>query len=775
MKNRSKSNNNIASILSNLLINHPWMFLIIISLITAISVFGAVKLKIDFSPQNLFETDYSESKELEKMNRIFGKEDKLLMILIQTENIFSVPVIRYIKVLSDELLKIKEIKKVESLTHLITARNEIIDNEETLVINKLLNEDIKIISHNTVKQIKQKVQKWPLSKSTIYSETNNYTVIAAEIDSEITKIEQVKYVIEKIERLLKKNIPPNQVKLNLAGIPYFRVEVIRKLVNSQWVSMPVTFIIFSFVLYFLFKRIWLVIFQLSAVAVSLVWALGIMGSTGENINIINHIITTVVFVIVISDTVHFLIRYDKEQSLGLSSNDSLKRSLTLLVTACFLTSFTSAVGFSSLIVARTTILKQFGIYLGLAILVAYPVTILLTSALLKIFPQKPKPLKKRKLSFENKMEKLGYFVLNQPGKLLTMGLLLVGIFIAFASRVSVDTHAMNVFKKDNPVRVTNQIMEKKFIGVVPLSIIINSEEENLMKQPFILKRIEQLQKRLKDIVNIRVSISLADYVKEFNYLTGEGTKTIPEDFSMTSQLLEFAEMSSEQLPLEKVVNFDFSKTRIRTWLPDSGGTTHLKGFVKINEAIRQIFGEIKGVTIKLSGSGYVAARNIDYLVRDLFSSLLLASIIIFLVIGLLFRSVMVGVLSIIPNMMPLIITIGYMGIRGYDLDASTVIIFSISLGMAVDSTIHFIARFLESIKEGKSCDNSIILAYKSSGKAIIYTTFLFLCGFLVLFSSDFMPARLFAELTSLTLLAALFGDLIILPALLKLFYPEELE
>ena len=757
----------------NNLVNHPYFFLSIIISLTIIASFGITNLKIDFSPQYLFEADDIESKKLERMDKIFGKEDKLIMILLKSDNIFSSKVIQYIKELSDQIKSIKEIESVESLTHLTTARTELVDNEETLIIDNILNEKHKTISAEIANEIKEKILKWSIAKGFIYTENHNYTVIAAEINSETNRIGEVTDVVEKIENILKSHPPAVDIDINLAGIPYFRVEVIRSLIQNQIVTIPLTYVIFFGLLYFMFRRYWMVVFQLCVAGISLIWGLGVMGATGESINIINNIIGTVIFVIVVSDTVHFLIRYDREQQAGLTSIEALKKSMSLLIMACFLTSFTSAVGFASLIAARTSVLKSFGIYLGLAIIIAYPVTIILLSALLKLFPQKTPVHAKTGLKFDSKMEKLGLFVIKRPKSLLVGGFIIIAVSIAFASTVKVDTHAMNMFTENNPIKITNDIMENKFIGIIPLSIMIESEQEDMMKQPSILQKIEQLQKKINGIMGIKVSLSLADYVKEFNHIMGDATKTVPDSKSMVSQLLALAEMSSDNLPLSKVVNFDYSKTRIRTWLPDNGGASHIKGFEKIKGIINQIFTDTENIKVSLSGSGYVAALNLDYLVRDLFASLLLASLIIFFVIGVLFRSLKIGLLSIIPNMMPLIVTIGYMGIRNLDLNVSTVIIFSISLGMAVDSTIHFIARFLETKKTNSNCDASLILAFKSSGKAIIFTTFLFLCGFLILLISDFVPVRLFAELTSITLFTALIGDLIILPSLLKIFYTKK--
>ena len=210
MKNKDLSNK-----IANNLIEHPYAYIFIIIAITIISFFGLLNLKFDFSPQHLFEANDSESKKLEELDEIFGKEDKTIMILIKADNIFTVPVIQYINTLSNKINKIKEITSVDSITHTVTARSEVIEHEETLIINKILNENQTTISEKIVNEVKDKILKWPVSKGLIYSDDHNYTVIAAEINPEILKIKQIESVVKQIENMLMTNKAPQNTSTSL--------------------------------------------------------------------------------------------------------------------------------------------------------------------------------------------------------------------------------------------------------------------------------------------------------------------------------------------------------------------------------------------------------------------------------------------------------------------------------------------------------------------------------------------------------------------------------
>jgi predicted RND superfamily exporter protein len=174
----------------------------------------------------------------------------------------------------------------------------------------------------------------------------------------------------------------------------------------------------------------------------------------------------------------------------------------------------------------------------------------------------------------------------------------------------------------------------------------------------------------------------------------------------------------------------------------------------------------------LTGDAYVSSVAIDRLIRDLFFSLLAAAAVIFVVIGVLFRSPRIGLISTLPNITPLAIVLGYMGWRGYEMNATNSLVFSISLGIAVDDTIHFLARFKEETKLSNNRSLAIQRTLEGAGKAIVLTTFLIVSGLSVMMFSSFVPTRRMAELVSISLVAALVGDLLLLPACLALFWKQ---
>lgn len=203
---------------------------------------------------------------------------------------------------------------------------------------------------------------------------------------------------------------------------------------------------------------------------------------------------------------------------------------------------------------------------------------------------------------------------------------------------------------------------------------------------------------------------------------------------------------------------------------DVGAKAQLDLAKRLQGKLDEVLADVKGVDYRLTGDAYVASVALDSFIRDLFYSLLVAIVIIFGMMTVVFRSLKLGLISMIPNMIPLVMTFGYMGLMGINLNTTTIIIFAISLGLAVDDTIHFLARFREELHRRDNIRDTILYTYYGAGRAILLTSVMLVIGLSVVLTSDFIPTRHFGILTSVTIGGAVFGDLILLPSLLYLLY-----
>jgi len=323
-------------------------------------------------------------------------------------------------------------------------------------------------------------------------------------------------------------------------------------------------------------------------------------------------------------------------------------------------------------------------------------------------------------------------------------------------------------------------VEEGLGGFLPLEISISSKRPGALTDPTGLSKVQQAVAAARSHDEVLSVRSYFDYWQIVDKLLPGRVKRLQREIAddvATLARLAKVDHRIEQLgdagDLKNFITPDRRNGRILVTIRDVGSAQSMVFIEELEAEFDEIFAAADGVEYRLTGDAYVATMAMDGFIRDLFTSLLGASVAIFLVLGLLFRSLRIGLISILPNLTPLLVTLGYMSLRGYTMNAGNVIVFAISLGIAVDDTIHFLARFREELARGATVRDAVHRTGLGSGRAIVLTSVLIVLGLSILYQSNFVPTRRFAELTSITMIAALLGDLLLLPACLVLFTKQK--
>lgn len=324
----------------------------------------------------------------------------------------------------------------------------------------------------------------------------------------------------------------------------------------------------------------------------------------------------------------------------------------------------------------------------------------------------------------------------------------------------------------NPVWQANNFIETHLTGLMPKDFAISGPPGS-MKNPVVLRAVEQLQRSIEQNQEyITRSTSLVDMLKEMNQAFHDGEEDYyktPESREIVAQYLLLYEMDSSYSELEHFINTDYSKMRVSVMTKDSGFESYFKFRDSINQKIEEIFPE--GIEVRLTGSSTVFTESMANIILDLISSVVTAFIFVFIVMLLIFRSFRLATISMIPTLLPILFTLGFMGVTGIKLRPSTTLISSISLGIAVDNTIHFIARFRKEIVKDWDYPAAIMRTMISTGRAIVFTSIILVLGFMVLAASELIALKHLAMLGGLTMLTALFSSLFLLPVCLLTFKP----
>jgi predicted RND superfamily exporter protein len=565
------------------------------------------------------------------------------------------------------------------------------------------------------------------------------------------------------------------LELHVGGLPYLRSVIVSKMREDNLRLIPLTVLVCLVLLTLSFRWVPGVLLPLAAVAITALVTVGGMGLVGEPMNILNNVIVPLLVIMVMSDATHLIQRYRDEVSMDDGSPDDRiaagRRTISAIAVACLLTSSTTAAGLASLVVSKTVMLRHFGVTSGLGVMFSYLVIIAFIPAILTwVTPPKREIVRKERTSmFTNVTSGLAAKLLRWRWAVLGTTALLTGGAVYLASQVIVDHALLDQFDESDPVYTTTLLIEEKLGGVRPLEVVLVSSEEDHFMQPEMIQSIQKIRNWAALRPEVIRTLSYGDMLRESYALLADDPSVRSEKFKSAKQVKGLVTMMSQgdSSPLSDWLTDDGRKARVQLKLRDVGAQATMRFLDALDRIIEAELGDDETVSVSFTGEAYTGSRGQVAVVSDLAGSLLVAVVLIFLLLAFFFRSIRLGLLSIPPNLIPLVVTMAYMVWREIPLNVSTLIIFSVSLGLAVNATIHVLARFREEMHRGVGREAAIVRAMRSTGRAIVISCVTLMAGFGVLVASSFVPVRIFGELFAVTFGGCLVATLIVLPPLLR--------
>ena len=565
--------------------------------------------------------------------------------------------------------------------------------------------------------------------------------------------------------------------LYLGGIPVISDEYTRVIQHDMTTYLPLTAVFVGLVLFALFRSVRGVVLPMFVVGLGVLWAMAALMGSGGKLNMINSSMPTLLMVIAVADSVHILSRYLEESEDAESSPEATRRAMRHMMSACLLTSVTSAVGFASLLSARLPIIRSFGFYTGVAIVLSYVVTMLLMPPVLARLPLPTAKDRARSRAGEALARHVtGLFVtLVTKHRRWAVGitLLITAVSLGGIVQVRADSKIMQELRPDNLLAIANAQIEAHHGGVLSGAIVFHGPP-GAFAEPDALRALDELAVMAEDWrwegePLVSSAVSLVDVVKEAHaeYRGDEASRSVPDTRAAVVSLLD-------QLPADQrasLASADYSTVHMtfRMYSLGSRAWAALRADLTAEVEAHPALGDDWYFT----GSSTLGQDAMRFMTRDLLTSLLLAVVIIMVLMSVLFRSVWLGFISMIPNAFPLFVTMAVVGYLGIDIRVSTAVVFSISLGIAVDDTIHVLVRFREEVsKAGAGYDEAMIRAIDGAGRGVVYTTVMLCIGFGTLSMSEFTAVRELGMLGGVTLASALVGDLLVLPLVVLWLRPK---
>lgn len=522
-----------------------------------------------------------------------------------------------------------------------------------------------------------------------------------------------------------------------------------------------------------FRSAWGVWVPLSVVLLSIAWTMGITKLMGNGIDLMMAILPTILFVVGMSDVVHILNRYFEELRSGMQKLPALKVAFREVGMATFLTSATTSIGFLTLLTSTIEPIRNFGVYTAIGVFVAYVLAYTMLPAVL--FLSKPPDVAKQpafKDFWTRQMRKWLRFTLRFKPAILIGSLGIVALGLWGMSKVYVDNYMVEDLREDHFLKQEFKFMQDKFAGVRPfeLALRFDTAKTDPLDAAF-LKEVERVDTYLEQTYGVGNLLSVARLLQYAHQAKNNGNLEyfyVPETQRSVNQLLRFMEREQEGVaPLSYLIDFEKGYARVRGQVPDAGR----KIYEAKNEALHTFLAQEMPdapFTAKVTGTAHLIDVNNDTLSVNMIKGLGIAFVVIALIVGIMFRSLTMVLISLVPNVLPLLMVAALMGFCGIYLKVSTSIIFTIAFGIAVDDTIHFLSKFRLQLAKGRRWEYALKRTYLSTGKAIVVTTLMLCAGFITLIFSDFLGTFYIGLLISLTLFFAVVSDLFLLPVLIIL-------
>ncbi len=538
--------------------------------------------------------------------------------------------------------------------------------------------------------------------------------------------------------------------------------------------MVLSYLLVIVFLFIAFRSLWGVLMPQLVIIGTLFWVVGFIGLYGEPVSIVMSVLPCIVFVVAMSDVIHLLSRYLDAFRTGIGKFASIKLTIREVGMATFLTSVTTAIGFFSLMFISVQPIQVFGAIAGFGVLIAFVLTFVLLPIIIYVAPN-PTFLKKsdRDPFWKKKLSKWFIRVLRQPKRILIVYVGFIAVCLIGMVNLEANNFLMDEISQKEPIKQNFNFLDEHYGGIRPFELSISLKDTSKTFWSLeVLKDVEKVENYIETVYGAGLRSSIVKVVKVMNRSTHTGRVdyfTLPE---------RERDLKRFKRGLEKVSGGQFKNVlldstghfaRLSGNMPDWGN----KVISKKNEAFQQFLKkEMSNSTIKvqLTGTAHLLDKNISYLSLSLIKGISLSVILVALIMGLLYRSVSMVLISIIPNLIPLIFVAAIMGYFGINIKTSTAIVFTIAFGIAVDDTIHFLGKFKYELMKGRSKMYALKRSFLTTGKAMIITTFILCAGFILLVFSSFLGTAIMGVLLCLTLFLALIVDLTLLPVLLMLFY-----
>lgn len=712
---------------------------------------------------------------------IFGEEANIIILAISDPDFFKQENLEKWMTLEK---KIKEIDSVD-WTMSVTS-TAIMYRDDSLKKLEFRNITSGIPSSQAqCDSISALVKNLPFYEGILFQQKSNSYIMFAGLSKNIIHSKERIQVVKELREVIASFEQETGKHLYISGLPFIRTDTIVRSQREIIIFVILAAIITALVLFLFFRSFWGIVVPLLVVGIGIVWSNATLVILGYKITTLTGLIPPLIIVIGIPNAVFMITRYHQEYLKYRNQVRALMRVVEKTGRAIFLTNLTTAIGFGTLMITNSKMLEEFGLVIFINIMCLFVLSLLLIPILFSFMPP---PGKRHLRHLTNKRTNFFVNALTntvtkfRPVIFVVAGIVAVASLIGI-SRLKASGKVADDVPKNSRTFKDLKFFEEKFTGVMPFEIMVDTRKTNGVFNPALWRKIDILQDSIDSYPQFSKAVSAINLIKYANQAFYGGD---PGEYRLPSQLdlpsiskyvdSSFATTQQGNSALSSYMDKDRRYIRIHSQMADIGTYDMKQVTRKVEADIREIFGEESQVDIILSGASLVIMKGTDYLLRNLFGSLLVAVLLIAGIMALLFRTPKMVLISLIPNLIPLIFTAGLMGWLDIPVKASTCLIFSVAFGISVDDTIHYLAKYRQELKHyDGDIRQAVFKSLAEAGISMGYTSIILFFGFSIFMASEFGGTVALGMLVSITLFVAMFTNLLLLPSMLLAFYKKTID
>ncbi len=757
------------SLVARIVLRNRTAMLVGIGVVTLLLALQWKNIRFTYTEANLLPKDNPVNVEYDAFLDKFGEEGNLIVIGVKDPKFFTPEAFAAWTRMMKQIKSAPEVDLAVSIEDLkVLSKNDSLaqfELESLLPQGKLSKAQLDSAKARLFNRL-------PFYRGLLYNAQSGTLRSAIYLKKEIVNTPARKdFVVEKLVPLIEKYESETGIDLRVSGMPYIRTLNAETILDEIGIFIAAALLVTSLLFFFFFRSFRATMITLGIVIIGVMWSFGVLGLLGYEITILTALVPSLIIVIGVPNCVFLTNKYHQEYKVHRNKVKALQRVTTKVGMAMLMTNVTTAIGFATFVSSNNVLLIEFGVVTSINILALFVLSMIVIPVVHSYIP----PPKDRHIRHLERGSEQGFmnWVLNTVKNnrfsiyVVAVSLLVISIIGIYEMRIS--GSLIEDMPKNTGFFRDIEFFEEEFDGVMPLEIMIDTKRKRGAMKLSTLNRMEELEETIAEIPQLSAPVSIVSLVKYSKQAYYNGN---PDYYQLpTAQeqnfILSYAKKAAEGRGdlMKSYVDSTGQFARITTFMKDKTGQDVAIVEQKLREKADKLFPPDR-YTVTITGKPLVFQKGTGYLLDNLISSLVFAFFLTSVLVAFMFRSVKMVLVSLIPNMLPLMLTAGIMGFLDIPLKPSTILVFGIAFGLSVDDTIRFLAQYREELKKNNwRIRKSVYATFSEAGLSMFYTSIVLFFGFSVFMLSSFGGTIALGGLVSITLFFGMLSNLMLLPAL----------